>query len=124
MNNAQEHQTGEKIYFGWIGYGHFLRLILSKIKQFVRELKGFNVLSLRKTEGFVLKGMLNPKPSLNKSTNFDYSLTDLSGKPLWSFSSKESKITLPIFKNDLPTATYILKITAENLNFSTKIVKE
>ncbi len=57
-------------------------------------------------------------------TNFDYSLTDLSGKLVWNFSSKESKIALPIFKLDLPSATYILKISAENLNYSTKIVKE
>jgi serine protease AprX len=56
--------------------------------------------------------------------NFDYTLVDTSGKILWNQKSKESKITLPILKNDLAPATYILKITAENLNFSTKIVKE
>jgi hypothetical protein len=56
--------------------------------------------------------------------NFEYSLTDFTGKTVWSFATKESKINLPIFKSDLPQATYVLKVTAENLNFSTKIVKE
>ena len=56
--------------------------------------------------------------------NFAYTLIDLSGKPIWNYSSKESKITLPINKSDLPIATYILKVSSENLNFSTKIVKE
>ena len=37
---------------------------------------------------------------------------------------KEKKITLPIFKDDLAQTVYVLKVTSENLNFSTKIVKE
>ncbi|WP_394995846.1 S8 family serine peptidase [Emticicia sp.] len=56
--------------------------------------------------------------------NFEFSLVDIAGKPVWSFSTKEKKITLPIFKDDLAQAVYILKVTSENLNFSTKIVKE
>lgn len=60
----------------------------------------------------------------NAGENFVYTLLDAVGKPVWNFSSKENKITLPINKSDLPMATYILKVSAENLNFSTKIVKE
>lgn len=60
----------------------------------------------------------------NAGTNFDYTLTDLTGKSVWNFSSKESKITLPIYNKDLQPATYILKISSENLNYSTKIVKQ
>ena len=56
--------------------------------------------------------------------NFEFSLIDLTGKPVWNLSTKEKKITLPIFKNDLPQAVYVLKVTSENLNFSTKVVKE
>ena len=56
--------------------------------------------------------------------NFEFSLIDLMGKPVWNLSTKEKKITLPIFKNDLPQAVYVLKVTSENLNFSTKVVKE
>lgn len=60
----------------------------------------------------------------NAGENFEYKLIDSIGKPIWSYSSKESKITLPINKSDLPMATYILKVSSENLNYSTKIVKE
>ncbi len=56
--------------------------------------------------------------------NFDFSLFDLSGKQVWNMTTKELKITLPIFKNDLAQATYILKVTSENLNFFTKIMKD
>lgn len=55
-------------------------------------------------------------------TNFEYSITDLTGKTLWNLSTKESKITLPAL-NDLPLANVILKVTAENLKYSTKIVR-
>ena len=34
--------------------------------------------------------------------NFEFSLFDLSGKQVWNLATKEQKITLPIFKNDLP----------------------
>lgn len=60
----------------------------------------------------------------NAGENFAYTLLDSIGKPIWNYTSKESKITLPINKSDLPMATYILKVRSENLNFSTKIVKE
>jgi serine protease AprX len=56
--------------------------------------------------------------------NFEFSLVDITGKSVWSYSSKEKKITLPIFKDDLAQTVYVLKVTSENLNFSTKIVKE
>ena len=56
--------------------------------------------------------------------NFEFSLVDITGKSVWSLSSKEKKITLPIFKDDLAQTVYVLKVTSENLNFSTKIVKE
>lgn len=56
--------------------------------------------------------------------NFEFSLVDITGKAVWSLSSKEKKITLPIFKDDLAQIVYVLKVTSENLNFSTKIVKE
>jgi hypothetical protein len=55
-------------------------------------------------------------------TNFEYSITDLTGKILWNLSTKESKITLPAI-NDLPLSNVILKVTAENLKYSTKIVR-
>ncbi|WP_064196942.1 MULTISPECIES: S8 family serine peptidase [Emticicia] len=55
-------------------------------------------------------------------TNFEYSITDFSGKTLWSITTKESKITLPML-NELPLANVILKVTAENLQYSTKIVR-
>ncbi|MFN3487487.1 MAG: S8 family serine peptidase [Emticicia sp.] len=55
-------------------------------------------------------------------TNFEYSITDLTGKTLWTLSSKESKITLPDI-NDLPLSNVILKVTAENLKYSTKIIR-
>ncbi len=55
-------------------------------------------------------------------TNFEYSITDLTGKTLWTLSSKESKITLPTI-NELPLANIILKVTSENLKFSTKIIR-
>lgn len=55
-------------------------------------------------------------------TNFDYSITDLTGKVLWALSSKESKITLPTI-HDLPLSNIILKVTAENLKYSTKIIR-
>lgn len=55
--------------------------------------------------------------------NFEFSLVDITGKPVWNLSSKEKKITLPIFKDDLTQAVYILKVSSENLSFSTKIVK-
>ncbi|MFY7908322.1 MAG: S8 family serine peptidase [Emticicia sp.] len=54
-------------------------------------------------------------------TNFEYSITDFTGKTLWNLTTKESKITLPVL-NDLP-ANVILKVTAENLKYSTKIVR-
>jgi len=55
-------------------------------------------------------------------TNFEYSITDLTGKILWNLSTKESKITLPAI-NDLPLSNVILKVTAENLKYSTKIIR-
>ncbi len=55
-------------------------------------------------------------------TNFEYSITDLTGKILWNLSTKESKITLPTL-NDLPFSNVILKVTAENLKYSTKIIR-
>ncbi len=55
-------------------------------------------------------------------TNFEYSISDLTGKILWNLSTKESKITLPAI-NDLPLSNVILKVTAENLKYSTKIVR-
>ncbi len=55
-------------------------------------------------------------------TNFEYSITDLSGKHLWTLQTKENKITLPVIK-DLPITGMILKVSAENLSFSTKIIK-
>jgi serine protease AprX len=54
--------------------------------------------------------------------NFEYSITDLTGKILWNLSTKESKITLPAI-NDLPISNVILKVTAENLKYSTKIAR-
>jgi subtilisin family serine protease len=54
--------------------------------------------------------------------NFEYSITDLTGKILWNLSTKESKITLPAI-NDLPLSDVILKVTAENLKYSTKIAR-
>ena len=54
--------------------------------------------------------------------NFEYSITDLTGKILWNLSTKESKITLPAI-NDLPLSNAILKVTAENLKYSTKIAR-
>jgi hypothetical protein len=55
-------------------------------------------------------------------TNFEYSISDLTGKILWNLSTKESKITLPAI-NDLPLSNVILKVTAENLKYSTKIIR-
>lgn len=55
-------------------------------------------------------------------TNFEYSISDFTGKILWNLSTKESKITLPVI-NDLPLSNVILKVTAENLKYSTKIVR-
>ena len=55
-------------------------------------------------------------------TNFEYSISDFTGKILWNLSTKESKITLPAI-NDLPLSNVILKVTAENLKYSTKIVR-
>ncbi|MER0439303.1 S8 family serine peptidase [Emticicia sp. W12TSBA100-4] len=55
-------------------------------------------------------------------TNFEYSISDLTGKTLWTLNSKESKITLPTI-NELPLANIILKVTAENLKYSTKIIR-
>lgn len=55
-------------------------------------------------------------------TNFEYSISDLTGKILWNLSSKESKITLPSISG-LPLSNVILKVTAENLKYSTKIIK-
>jgi serine protease AprX len=54
--------------------------------------------------------------------NFEYSITDLTGKILWNLSTKESKITLPAI-NDLPLSNVILKVTAENLKYSAKIAR-
>jgi hypothetical protein len=55
-------------------------------------------------------------------TNFEYSISDLTGKILWNLSSKESKITLPSISG-LPLSNVILKVTAENLKYSTKIIR-
>jgi serine protease AprX len=60
----------------------------------------------------------------NAGKTFDYTLINALGKVIWNYTSTESKITLPVLKNDLAQAVYILKVTSENLNFSTKIVKE
>jgi subtilisin family serine protease len=54
--------------------------------------------------------------------NFEYSITDLTGKILWNLNTKESKITLPAI-HDLPLSDVILKVTAENLKYSTKIAR-
>jgi len=54
--------------------------------------------------------------------NFEYSITDLTGKILWNLNTKESKITLPAI-HDLSLSDVILKVTAENLKYSTKIAR-
>lgn len=52
--------------------------------------------------------------------NFELNLVDLSGKVIWSMVTSQRYVTLP---SDHWQANYILRVTGENLNFSTKVVR-
>jgi subtilisin family serine protease len=54
--------------------------------------------------------------------NFEYKLVDLSGKTIWSQITTDKTITLPA-KVDYWQTNYILKVTSENLNFTTKVAR-
>jgi serine protease AprX len=54
--------------------------------------------------------------------NFEYKLVDMTGKVIWSMATTDTSITLPA-KVDYWQTNYILKVTSENLNFSTKVAR-
>lgn len=54
--------------------------------------------------------------------NFEYKLVDMTGKIIWSMDTTDKNITLPT-KVDYWQTNYILKVTSENLNFTTKVAR-
>ena len=52
--------------------------------------------------------------------NFEFNLVDLTGKVIWSMVTDQRYVTLP---SDQWQTNYILRVTSENLNFSTKVVR-
>jgi hypothetical protein len=54
--------------------------------------------------------------------NFEYKLVDMAGKVIWSLETKDKTIALPT-KVDYWQTNYILKVTAENLNFTAKVAR-
>lgn len=54
--------------------------------------------------------------------NFDYKLIDMTGKVVWSLTTTERNITLPA-QVDYWQSNYILKVSAENLKFTTKVAR-
>ncbi|RYU95689.1 S8 family serine peptidase [Emticicia agri] len=54
--------------------------------------------------------------------NFEYKLVDMTGKVIWSMATTEKNITLPA-KVDYWQTNYILKVTSENLNFTSKVAR-
>ncbi|RFS13856.1 S8 family serine peptidase [Emticicia sp. C21] len=54
--------------------------------------------------------------------SFEYKLVDMTGKIIWSQTTTDKTITLPT-KVDYWQTNYILKVTSENLNFTTKVAR-
>ncbi len=54
--------------------------------------------------------------------NFEYTLVDMAGKVIWSLATTDKNISLPT-KIDYWQSNYILKVTAENLNFTAKVAR-
>ncbi|MBA4849869.1 S8 family serine peptidase [Emticicia sp. BO119] len=54
--------------------------------------------------------------------NFEYKLIDMTGKVIWSLTTTDKYITIPA-KIDYLQTNYILKVTSETLNFTTKVAR-
>ncbi|GAB3508274.1 S8 family serine peptidase [Emticicia fontis] len=54
--------------------------------------------------------------------NFEYKLFDMTGKVIWSMETTDKNISLPT-KIDYWQTNYILKVTSDNLNFTTKVAR-
>lgn len=54
--------------------------------------------------------------------NFEYKLVDITGRVIWSMATTDKTITLPT-KVDYWQTNYILKVTSENMNFTTKVAR-
>ncbi|PLK42901.1 S8 family serine peptidase [Emticicia sp. TH156] len=56
----------------------------------------------------------------NAGKNFEFNLVDMTGKVIWSMVTDQRYVTLP---SDYWQANYILKVKGENLNFSTRVIR-
>ncbi len=56
----------------------------------------------------------------NAGKNFEFNLVDLTGKVIWSMVTDQRYVTLP---SDYWQANYILRVKGENLNFSTRVIR-